>query len=421
MASKAIPVFEHDTLSVGDNGFNDAHFNALIKFNDAHGGKYFRIGFNKIVFGSYVGVIQVGNRTIEILPKADVHTQGDLVTRKRWQKALLAMLSKAGYVKINPTDKAFQHSTSRNLLEVYLFNFLSEVQKIVQRGFVKKYLQITSNAKVLKGRLLINKQLQNNLIHKERFFTQHSVYDNNHLLNSVIKKAVKIVISTTNNQYLRLEFSKLLLHFEQVDIWAGKVSQLDSIPLNRKSMHYAEALDLATLIIKNFSPDQSAGQENILAILFDMNALFERFVLKCFKEVATEFAAHSLQVSGKQEMLFWKDKKIIPDIVFSYKKGEEEHKLVVDTKWKVIQEDKPSDADLRQVYAYNLQFGATKALLFYPKTDQENLGSTVFEPLGHQLNLEHSCELYFADIFEEDVVSTRFASLLIKQQLGIDT
>lgn len=419
MENRSITVYEHEKLCIGDRGFTVAHFNALVKFNEAHGGKYFRVGFNKIVFGAYVGVIQVGSRSIEILPKADAYTGDEELTRNKWQKALLAMLTKAGYLKINQTDQASQHSKSRNLLDVYLFNFLTEVQQIVQRGFVKKYLQVTANTKVLKGRLLISKQLQHNLIHKERFFTQHSVYDTNHMLNGLIKKAIQIVISVTSNSHLRLEFSKLLLHFEGIDAWSGHLSQLDQLVLNRKSMHYKDALDLAMLIIKNFSPDQSAGQENILAILFNMNMLFERFVFKCFKEMAGEFSAYSLKVSGQEKMLFWKDKKIIPDIVCSFKVGEEDHKVIIDAKWKVIGQDDPSDEDLRQMYAYNLQFGAKRALLMYPKTDQENLGSALFQPLAHQLKLDHSCELYFADIFEDDVVSNRFAAALVKQHLGI--
>jgi 5-methylcytosine-specific restriction enzyme subunit McrC len=419
MGSKAITVYEHEKLCIGDREFNFAHFNALVKFNEAHGGKYFRIGFNKIVFGAYVGVIQVGTRTIEILPKVDAYTRDEELTKTKWQKALLAMLTKAGYVKINPTDRAFQHSTNRNLLEVYLFNFLTEVQQIVQRGFVKKYLKVNANAKVLKGRLLINKQLQHNLIHKERFFTQHEVYDTNHLLNGLIKKAVQIVICVTSNSYLRLEFSKLLLHFEGIDAWAGSHSQLDQLVLNRKSMHYRDALDLAKLIIKNFSPDQSAGQEHILAILFNMNTLFERFVFKCFKDMAEVFSAYSLKVSGQQKILFWKDKKIVPDIVCSFKMGEEEHKVIIDAKWKIIDPDDPSDEDLRQMYAYNLQFGATRALLMYPRTYQRNLGPALFQPLAHQLKLEHGCELYFANIFEDNVVSNRFAAKWIEQHLGI--
>jgi len=418
MEPKIISVFEHEKLCVGEKGFSAANFNALTKFNDTHGGRYFRVGFNNVTFGAYVGVIQVGTHTIEVLPKADAK-RDDLVSRNKWQKALLAMLCKAGFAKLNQTNKALQNSTSRHLLDVYLFSFLSEVQSIVQMGFIKKYRQISTNSKVFKGRLLIGQHLQNNLIHKERFFTQHSVYDANHTLNSVIKKAVRIVILVTNNQFLKIEFSKVMLHFEHIDVWEGNVSLLDNIALNRKSKHYAESLDLAVLLIKNFSPDFSAGRENILSILFNMNALFERFVIKSLREVAWEFAAYSLQVFGKREKLLWKHKKIIPDIVVTFEKEGIKHMLIIDAKWKNIGQDDPSDEDLRQVYTYNLQFGSTKALLLYPMTNQKNLGPGVFQPLAHELIHEHSCELHFVDIFEKDIVSSRFAVSLFKRQIGI--
>jgi 5-methylcytosine-specific restriction enzyme subunit McrC len=419
MANKVISVFEHDTLSIGDKGFGTAHFIALTKFNDAHGGKYFRVGFNKITFGSYVGVIQVGTRTIEILPKADDNSEHEIGAKNKWQKALLAMLTKAGYLKTNPTDNAMQHSSERNLLDVYLVNFLINVQSIVKSGLVKKYRQRSTNSNSLKGRLLIDKQLRINMIHKERFYTQHVTYDSDHLLNQVIKKACTIVVSVTNNQDLRSEFSKLLLQFEHVDVWEGSLSQLDKIPMNRKSIHCLEALHLAIMIVKRFSPDQSAGRVNILALLFNMNTLFERFVLRCFKEVANEFSAYTLAVIGKYEIPFWKHKKIIPDIVFTYKKDETVQRFVIDTKWKIIKQDSPSDDDLRQIYTYNLQFGAASGILLYPKIDQENLGVGFFESMPQYINHEHSCQLYFADIFQDGIISTAFASDLLKNQFGL--
>lgn len=69
---KFIQVFEHQKLKYNDSGdFRKHHFDAMVKFNDQHQNKYFTIGHNGIVFKNYVGVVQIGGLTIEILPKAD--------------------------------------------------------------------------------------------------------------------------------------------------------------------------------------------------------------------------------------------------------------------------------------------------------------------------------------------------------------
>ena len=71
MSSKPIQVFEFQKLKIGQNGFNSDHFKALVQFNENNNNKYFTPVYQGILFNSYVGVIQIGGLTIEILPKAD--------------------------------------------------------------------------------------------------------------------------------------------------------------------------------------------------------------------------------------------------------------------------------------------------------------------------------------------------------------
>ena len=70
-----IQVFEYNSLQYGTeyNGvlFKESHFNALVKFNELHQNRYFSIGYKKITFKNYVGVLQVDGLVIEVLPKID--------------------------------------------------------------------------------------------------------------------------------------------------------------------------------------------------------------------------------------------------------------------------------------------------------------------------------------------------------------
>ncbi len=396
-----ISVFEHERISLDDNGpFKQEHFKALVKFNDLHGGKYFTVGFNKITFKSYVGVIQAGNRAIEILPKADRNRSLDEHSQDKWRKALLYMLNRAGYIRLNETQQASQGASRHNLLDVYLYTFLQEVTRLVHRGLVKKYHRTTSNGNTLKGRLLVHRQIRDNLVHKERFFTEHAVYDNNHVLNGILKKALMIIVDTTHNYGIKQEASQLLLHFEGVAVWFGQLPALEHLSFDRKSEHYTYAIDIAKLIILNFSPDMSAGGYHVLAILFDMNRLFEKFVYKCLKRCEPDFVHRELSVAYQQRKEFWKDKALKPDIVISYRCKEKlPHKMIVDIKWKIVEEDEPADEDLRQMYTYNLQFGASKSILFYPRTHQVNREMVAYAPGDGAPGIAHGCGLYFADLF----------------------
>ena len=67
-----LQVFEHHTLKVDEESpFKITHFNALEKYGYKTKKKFFSVGNKRIKFNNYVGVIQVKNLTIEILPKAD--------------------------------------------------------------------------------------------------------------------------------------------------------------------------------------------------------------------------------------------------------------------------------------------------------------------------------------------------------------
>src|SRR5690625_4687423 len=74
----------------------------LWAYNDANKNIYFQAIRNGVRFRNYVGVIQIGNIVIEILPKTDkiARIDKDDVVREQWQKVLLSMLKYCKRIKI---------------------------------------------------------------------------------------------------------------------------------------------------------------------------------------------------------------------------------------------------------------------------------------------------------------------------------
>lgn len=410
MANNTITVFEHSKLKVDEQGFKEHHFNALVKFNELHGNKYFTAGFRKIIFKSYVGVIQAGDKVIEILPKADKLSTSDETTKAKWQSALLYMLKRAGYIKLNNTEKAQQQSQSNNLLDIYIYTFLKEIESLIHAGLVKKYHQVKTNGTVLKGRLLIEQQIQHNSIHKERFFTEHTIYDRNNIYNAILKTALDIVQKRSVNYSIKQMAAKQLLSFEGINKWTGQATDFQKIKFDRKTDNYRYAIELARMIILNYCPDMSAGNNAVLAILFDMNTLFERFIYRELKREEKNFAAYSMHIRSQIHQLFWKSKTIRPDIVICYIKQDQngvnkEHKIIVDTKWKIVEVDNPSDDDLKQMFAYNFQFGSSRSVLLYPFLNQKNCSLEYYVKSKAAPTHLHGCEMFFSKLFLEDLQS----------------
>lgn len=407
MANNTITVFEHSKLRIDEQDFKECHFNALVKFNELHGNKYFTTGYRKIIFNSYVGVIQAGDKVIEILPKADNLSTNEEITKAKWQSALLYMLKRAGYIKLNNTEKAQQQSRSNNLLDIYIYTFLKEVEYLIHSGLVKKYHQIKTNGTVLRGRILIEQQIQHNSIHKERFFTKHTIYDRNNIYNSILKAALDIVQKRSVNYSIKQLAGKQLLSFEGINIWSGQEKDFQKIKFDRKTINYQYGIELARMIILNYCPDMSAGNNSVLAILFDMNTLFERFIYKELKREEKNFANYSLQIQPQSKMLFWKNKTIKPDIVITYKKldasgKKKEYITVLDTKWKLVSTYDPSDSDLKQMFTYNFQYASLNSILVYPFINQSNVLIEHFKNSQVIPSHIHGCGMYFIKLFTKN-------------------
>ncbi len=93
-------------------------------------------------------------------------------------------------------------------------------------------------------------------------------------------------------------------------------------------------------------------------------------------------------------------KRIRPDIVIDWSDEIGSLRYIVDTKWKIPKANRPSDDDLKQMYVYNLQFGAKQSALLYPSTEssEPSNGSYCDAPGFHGSTEQHS-GLYFAELF----------------------
>jgi 5-methylcytosine-specific restriction enzyme subunit McrC len=397
--SKAkITVYEHDRLTTDHASFKTRHLNALLKLNEYHNFDYFDPIPNGVKFKQYVGIIQVDGLSIEILPKSDKDDSS-----ADWKGLLLQMLKACGHLKASSVGAANVKRQHLNLLEVYFELYLTEIESLIHRGLVKKYRKNTGNVKALKGKLEFAGNIRYNLVHKERFYTTHQVYDRDHLLHQTLAYALEILEQFSKGSYLFDRCKRVLLNFPETTPLKVTKKQIEGVVLNRKTAPYNQALELARLIILNYSPDISTGREKMISLLFDMNRLWEEFILI---QIRKELAGTSYSVKGQDSQTFIGSNYLKPDVVIQH--DEDSKKVyIIDTKWKRPTNQSSSISDLRQMYTYNRFWNAKKAMLLYPGESKNNSfkpfeTEDFFRDNDQTTSITHLCKSGFVSILDQD-------------------
>jgi 5-methylcytosine-specific restriction enzyme subunit McrC len=233
------------------------------------------------------------------------------------------------------------------------------------------------------------------LVHQERFFTEHQVYDKDHALHQILSAALSVVEEFTRGTYLYDTCKRVQLDFPETSEIKITKKLLDGFKITRKTKAYTKAFEIARLILLNYSPDISSGREKMLALLFDMNKLWEEYVVVKLREALQD---SNYTITAQDSKGFWGYNTLKPDIVIE-NNNDDKDVLIIDTKWKRPGNSSASVQDLRQMYTYNRFWSASKAVLLYPGAPIEN---NFEEYLNENDPIQHYCKMAFVSVLDSD-------------------
>ncbi len=234
-------------------------------------------------------------------------------------------------------------------------------------------------------------------------------------LNSVIDKTLCLISSISNSSLLIDKVNLLKTDFPEVSDCIATAKTFERLIYNRKTDRYKGAMLISKMLLLNYRPDIKGGRENVIAILFDMNKLWEEFVYRRFKKEEGHFG---ITVHRQQSADFWKptdnyrSKTIRPDIVIkhTYKT------IVLDTKWKIIEDLTPSDEDLKQMFVYNHYWDCDKSVLLYPASKTaSNTGQYVDYTLNQRFN--RKCQIETIQVLKENKLDKFLGSKILSNIL----
>ena len=333
---------------------------------------------------SYAGVIYLTEQVqIEVLPKIGKHV--DIASARRTLIDMLLCLREFRHLNACSANLAAMRLP---LPEIFISEFLRAVESVIKHGLRRDYTTREGQLFNLRGKLKIASHLRENLVRRDRFYTEHDEFTEDRPVNRLIKTALMRVLKLTKLRSNQQRCREFAFAFADVPCAADVASDFRQLRLDRGMDYYQPALAWAELILKALSPQTTSGSHHAPSLLYPMEALFEAFVAKHLQRqlqgrtsLQTQVSQHAL-VHHREQRWF----RLKPDLLV---RAGKQTLLVLDTKWKLLDQQKASGSekygipqtDMYQLYAYGQSYlrGSGDVVLIYPRTERFHQPLPVFD------------------------------------------
>jgi 5-methylcytosine-specific restriction enzyme subunit McrC len=309
---------------------------------------------NGLRTGSFCGLLQAGDWTLEILPK--IYADED---ERPSRGLLIKMLGVCFDLPLWQQGLAPADSGD-DLLLILIRAFLDEAQRQARQGWIKSYVGTEERLTRPRGQIKIVDQVRRGRARAHQLdcdFDELTV-DNAH--NRVVNEALVIARP-------RMPLgSRLAAHADQIALSLADVATvpvtlttIHTLPKTRLTARYERLLLFSEWIIRLLMPDVHVGEERGLSLLFDMNRLFQDYLaatlLNCAQRhplqnrltLTLERPVRALVVDQNDTSIFM----LRPDLCLHL---DGELICILDAKWKQL---KPQDGN---------KAGVSQALVIRP-------------------------------------------------------
>lgn len=375
---RTMTVHEYSQVAISNDGGADSiserHAQVLEQINEAFR-KQHQVDLiywskrNIARFSNYVGIIQLDDLIVEILPK----THKSDSDNNRGRRYLITMLRESETFPHTSADITGYSTQSTSLFDLVLYLFAHEVRKQLKKGRVHTYERKHENIRILKGKLVVHEHVRQSISKRLDFPSRYSAFTPDTPLNQLLRTAARsgwrVSLSATNKQML----SWIDAELDNAEILNAPYRvHIPTIHFDRTNQRFEKAVLLATRILNSTFPDIRGGLTDFTAMLFDMNLLFEKVVAKRIKQHVRGITTFHEQ--GPRKYLFKRNDKEVfalkPDIVLGVH-DDNYPTTVIDTKWKLLDQADTSrfgvsQVDAYQMYAYKQRYQAKRVILVYP-------------------------------------------------------
>lgn len=388
-----IQLFEYGSINYDNPRITPQIIDSLKKLNE--NGKLFTLYIEKLKVKQYVGLIQVNDLSIEILPKMYNKGSNEAKQIEDAQKNLLYLLYYCYDIPIYESNDANMQARKSNWFEILTYIYTKRLIELSKKGINKQYIAVEENLPFFKGKWMIQQHFRTNTFQKHRFYVNYDEFSPDIPLNQALRfttNRLKFQSQNANNKKNLHMLDQLL---DEVTLLPDPKPVLNNIVFTRLNEAYRPVFNLAKLFIEKNVVETSSGSSSAFAFTFDMNILFERFIARFIVKnrdaVLPEYLKDcdiDIQSGGKKLATNANNDQVFlmkPDIIF---KSGKTTKLIIDTKYKRLDKTSKkcgiSQSDMYQMVAYTSRYKCPNVILLYPRTADSH------EPVNETYEL---CEL----------------------------
>jgi 5-methylcytosine-specific restriction enzyme subunit McrC len=383
---RAISVFEHEPIR---ESLSDGEKSALDNLRGPRGEKMFEVGWREAWATSFIGVVQLGARVVQVLPKMHRSDLSATECEREATANLLFLLSYTGKLRVTEAEISRLTEKSAPLSEILYWIFARRLWDAVRHELLRGYVSVEARLNVMKGRWLVAAQAQrSDGWRRDRFDVAYDEFTEDNLPNRLFNATVLRLSRWATWSDTRSHLVQLRSAFADV---ADVMPRPKDFPEAAQWMQryrrragdgqlYRPLLEMARMFWEGAGPQPSPGRLDAFAFMFDMNKLFEEFVAEFIRrELRALWQARGWSLrpqSGTRYLLCDESGsnlfKLVPDIRFET--ATRETALIVDTKYKRLEADdakaRVAEADAYQMFAYKERYRCPRVVLLYPQTSE---------------------------------------------------
>jgi len=320
---------------------------------------------------NYVGVVRIGDLSIEIFPKL---FKDDKYREHRTTIAgnLLKMLSYTGKVPIKEMSYADLDLEKYDLFEIFIHIFAKNLLHTIKSTLKREYIKKSDDIHVIKGRIDFKKY--HNPCRMHIIPCHYHEYSIDNSLNRTLKFTCHLMARSVSDFSTAKTLRTIVDLLDQVTLTPVSIADIEKITFTRLNQIFKPYIEMCKIFISHSTLTLQASNVESFTMLLPMEKLFEEFIAEVLQEnpsyfFGTQVPIRAQPIIGKlakdenNKELF----RLKPDIII----GSPKIRAIIDTKYKALDPFDSnlgvSQSDVYQMYAYATKTNTDRCMLLYPE------------------------------------------------------